>query len=668
MRILARRSTVLATFAAGLAAVLPSVSSADARTAAAPGQEVLILQSTVSGGTSSIEAQEVVSLGLTPILVDEATWSGMTAADFAGYRGLILGDATCAEAAPIAVEQNVDEWGEAVRGNVIVVGTDPVYHSDEGGAELTRAAVDFALADAARTGMYVSLSCYYHDAAEHTNVPLLDGLRPDGFTVRGVGCYDDAHIVASHPATDLLTDATLSGWSCSVHEAFDTWPADYTVLAMARDIGASYTAPDGSVGTPYILARGRQLRSFPMSVNHSSETNDVSGQASYLVTLLDKDTSAPAPDVELAGKVVSGPQAGTRLTCSVPCTTDLNGQQLFTLNGEDSGSDSIVLWVDDDSDGIPDVGEAQVSALARWRSKYIALGDSYSSGEGNAPYLEGTNTDANHCHRSYRAYAESLTLAIPAATTLSFAACSGATTADLVGRNRDNRGEEPQLDRIKAGQSLVTLTIGGNDVGFAQILESCIYTKNVIVGPFVPGNKGCNEREDVWGPTYERINAFVRERDTAAPDGRKIQHLSDILAKIAKKAKKAEIYVAGYPLLFEQVESTKSKSCVVGTAKFGAKMRLRYDDIAWMNQTTALLNRQVRRVVQEASSRGIRAHYVNVSTAFADKGLCGDHESWIYGLLMKADKKHPKADSFHPTARGQAAYKEAFQAAGATTS
>jgi PKD repeat protein/lysophospholipase L1-like esterase len=53
-----------------------------------------------------------------------------------------------------------------------------------------------------------------------------------------------------------LTDNALSSWGCSVHEAFDSYPSDFVVLAMARNIGSTYTAPDGTVGTPYILARG----------------------------------------------------------------------------------------------------------------------------------------------------------------------------------------------------------------------------------------------------------------------------------------------------------------------------------------------------------------------------------------------------------------------------
>jgi hypothetical protein len=75
-----------------------------------------------------------------------------------------------------------------------------------------------------------------------------------------VGCWNDAHIVATHPALDGLTDANLSNWSCSVHEAFDSVPSGFLTLAIAEGAGPSQTTfPDGSVGTPYILARGEGL-------------------------------------------------------------------------------------------------------------------------------------------------------------------------------------------------------------------------------------------------------------------------------------------------------------------------------------------------------------------------------------------------------------------------
>jgi cysteine-rich repeat protein len=89
-------------------------------------------------------------------------------------------------------------------------------------------------------------------------------LDPFGsFTVLGQflfsSCPANSHIVAVHPALSGITDATLSNWGCSAHEAFDTFPSDFLVLAINSDISQTFTAPDGTVGGPYILARGETL-------------------------------------------------------------------------------------------------------------------------------------------------------------------------------------------------------------------------------------------------------------------------------------------------------------------------------------------------------------------------------------------------------------------------
>jgi hypothetical protein len=110
------------------------------------------------------------------------------------------------------------------------------------------------------TGLYFALSCYYQDVDTAT----VDALSYFGdFEVRGnLDCYNNAHIVASSPALGTLTDAALSDWSCSVHEAFSVYPSvgvnGFQALAIAKDIigTGSQTFGDGTIGLPYIISRG----------------------------------------------------------------------------------------------------------------------------------------------------------------------------------------------------------------------------------------------------------------------------------------------------------------------------------------------------------------------------------------------------------------------------
>jgi hypothetical protein len=332
-----------------LALVAASIFGVAHAGAAVKNGKVLILdQTTTPGviGAQSVEENAVTLDGLTPDVVNAATWGAMTTADFAQYNAIVLGDATCtglAAAAP--AEANRAVWGPAVDGNVIIVGTDPVFHYRFTRADIQQVtinAVNFAAdsASAGKTGMYVGLSCYYHGTAPGTPVPLLD---PFGsFTATGVGCYNDAHIVATHPALAGLTDAILSNWSCSVHEAFDSFPSTFLPLAIARDpaggppFPGSLSFPDGSSGVPYILASGKGLHFISnIELTETTDTNPVG--TPHTVTATVKENGSPVAGAVVTFTVISGPNTGVTGTG----TTDASGQATFTYTSSLPGTDTI---------------------------------------------------------------------------------------------------------------------------------------------------------------------------------------------------------------------------------------------------------------------------------------------------------------------------------------
>lgn len=227
---------------------------------AADDHTVLILLTTVNGGIASREAFYATSAGYTVELATATDWAAKSTADFSTYRAIVLGDPTCGGVPPAAALANRAVWGPAIDGNVILVGTDPAFHRNQGGDAVTRGAVEFAAAEVGSTGMYISLSCY----GPINPLPLLQPFESPStgtFSLRDVGCFNDAHRVADHPALTGITDASLSDWFCSVHEAFSAFPSDFLPLAIARDAGGAGTIsfPDGSSGLPYIMARGRTL-------------------------------------------------------------------------------------------------------------------------------------------------------------------------------------------------------------------------------------------------------------------------------------------------------------------------------------------------------------------------------------------------------------------------
>ena len=301
---------------------------------------VLILDTSVTGGASSREAQAAIAAGHTVELATPLQWAAKTTADFATYDALILGDPTCGlPSTPYigAAEANRTVWSPAIDGNIVVIGTDEVFHHFQGGSQLTSSAVAFAAAAVGKTGLMVSLSCYYHDTAPLTPVLVLDQFGT-GFRVSGVGCFNDAHIVATHPALVGLTDASLSNWSCSVHEAISDFPSDFLPLAIAEGVPGpgSMTFPDGSSGIPYIVARGEGLR-FISNIELTPATDENQVGTSHTVTATVKENDVPVAGATVTFTVLSGPHAGITGTG----TTNASGVATFTYQGIAAGTDTI---------------------------------------------------------------------------------------------------------------------------------------------------------------------------------------------------------------------------------------------------------------------------------------------------------------------------------------
>jgi hypothetical protein len=249
--------------------------------------KVLILGSTVVGGQNSVEANAARALdpNLVVEVVTDAQWATMTPQDFSTYRGIILGDAGCASLGAVqAAVANRHAWGPAINGNIFIAGTAPVHN---GAYAVTKQGIAFAIHRYGSTGMYISLSCYYQNAAPNTHVELLE---PFGmFSVQGGGCHPTAHIVAKHSKLDPLTDAAMSNWPCSVNAKFDTFPmgnfAPWSVAVFPSEpsLGAGkHQYVDGTVGAPYILTRGARLLGCGNAEQEVGEACDYGQEANGL--------------------------------------------------------------------------------------------------------------------------------------------------------------------------------------------------------------------------------------------------------------------------------------------------------------------------------------------------------------------------------------------------
>ena len=307
--------------------------STGTRTAeAASGEVVMLGYDTIAPLSPGLQAA-FVAAGKTVQVLSPAEWGAMTTAGFDAYDAIVIGDPTCSSFAA-GIPTRAAVWGPIVDGNVIVIGTDEQYHASQGGQSLMNSAAPFSVARAGKTGAYVSMSC-------GGTAPLaqaeLNAAFGGTWTAVGTSCGTNVTIVATHPALAGLTDATLSNWGCSTHNAFSTWPTTFEVLAMALE-GGFFTAPNGTVGSPYIMARGVTAIS-DIALTPATATNPVGTPHTLTATVT---TNTPAAGTPVVGKTVtflveSGPNAGVTGTC----VTGATGSCTFTYTGTAVGTDII---------------------------------------------------------------------------------------------------------------------------------------------------------------------------------------------------------------------------------------------------------------------------------------------------------------------------------------
>jgi RHS repeat-associated protein len=247
---------------------------APAKAAGVCSGSVLVFPDSVNGGSSSAEAAEAAALGCSVTMFSSSAVSGMTQAQmeayFGGFSAILVGDpstsASCSSTVPADALAYAADWGPAVKGNVVVLGTAPVA-AGSSGTQFLDDAITYAVTGGAsgNTGLYASLDCDYSSAPAGTAVPLLAGVGGGGFTVTGQGahCPGDAgtpnrlQVVADGPFNGL-TAANLGPWSspaCSVQETLTAFTGGLSGLAYdAAATPATFTASDGATGQAYIVA------------------------------------------------------------------------------------------------------------------------------------------------------------------------------------------------------------------------------------------------------------------------------------------------------------------------------------------------------------------------------------------------------------------------------
>jgi len=228
---------------------------------------------------------------------------------------------------------------------------------------------------------------------------------------------------------------------------------------------------------------------------------------------------------------------------------------------------------------------------------YVALGDSYASGV-------GAGDESGSCDQSPNAYGP-LWASANSPASYTFAACSGATTSSVI---------SSQLSSLSTSTTLVSITIGGNDVGFSSIMETCVL--------------------DSTSSCENAVSQAEQYTNDTLPG-----NLSTLFADIKADAPNAKVVVLDYPDFYD----LSVPVCIGLSSADHQALDNGVNDLDGVIQTAA-------------GNAGF--HFADVRTQFSGHELC-DNAGWLNSIEI-----FDIHTSYHPTATGQAdGYLPVFTAA-----
>jgi lysophospholipase L1-like esterase len=294
---------------------------------------------------------------------------------------------------------------------------------------------------------------------------------------------------------------------------------------------------------------------------------------------------------------------------------------------------------------------------------YLALGDSYTSGEGAFDYLAGTDTSDDRCHLSVHAYPLLLTQDIFSGAGSHSVACSGAKINDVGSTNPSYRGQVrgvgslQQLQQSQAAllgsimsdyspgyvaqqrflqqyqPAITTVSIGGNDIGFGDILQHC-------VAPHISAHHSANTCFSTYEERLEVTNLI----------GRTVPRWIALYKQLLHEAPGTTLYVIGYPqIVYDQ------GNCALNVHLDAAELEFSEELIDYLNGA----------IKQATDAAGV--HYIDISQALVGHRLCeaASYDVAVNGLTAGTDSgplglRIFGQESYHPNALGHALIEQAI--------
>ncbi|MFJ8473090.1 SGNH/GDSL hydrolase family protein [Kitasatospora sp. NPDC094011] len=268
--------------------------------------------------------------------------------------------------------------------------------------------------------------------------------------------------------------------------------------------------------------------------------------------------------------------------------------------------------------------------------KWSTLGDSYTAGLIAAA---GTLTEPQDgCARTTGSYPELLRRELGPLVDLHNPSCSGATTLDVYANKQIPQGRPlpplgtdpnapypavpPQIDAVDPNTDVITVGIGGNDLGFGQILKDCIELGAANLGLGTP----CKDKYDVQLP-----GRFAQLRNS----------YDTMLGALQQQAPNARVITVGYPHVIPEDATRCRYGDPLQFATFTA------GDLGWAR--TRILEPLNLTIEQQSSAQ--QDTYVDLYPGSAGHSVC-DRDHWLDGLLSSVVPLQYAV--IHPNAEGQA--------------
>lgn len=229
----------------------------------------------------------------------------------------------------------------------------------------------------------------------------------------------------------------------------------------------------------------------------------------------------------------------------------------------------------------------ETPARAASSVRYVSLGDSYASGV-------GAGNESGSCDQSPNAYGP-LWASANSPASFTFPACTGATTSSVI---------SSQLSSLSASTTLVSILIGGNDVGFSSVMETCV----------LESTSACESA----------VSQSEQIANTTLPGS-----LSTLFADVKADAPNAKVVVLDYPDFYDLGVSI----CIGLSRADHQALDSGINDLDGIIQTAA-------------GEAGF--HFADVRSQFSGHELC-DGSNWLHSVNI-----FDIHTSYHPTATGQA--------------